>query len=293
MNAQCRFAEEDGEVMRDERHESKREAGFALILAILALMLLTFLGLTLATTTSTELQIATNFRWSQQALANAQAGIEAAKMVLATVPSGTDWAGVVPALRSGSWAPTTVAGTSSPGGTGRDYERFNCKDRSVDTGVGIGYGLVLNMGGTRYENISSFTPGGGVAATPINGAFTLWVRREIVVGADGTFSDDASTPFTQVVLTVEGVAPYVGAQTAFTRANQATRILEVPLTLVSVSSGKACGQMVGQEGSAPSGENFDSCSTLTAGATGSLGTVFGGQAGVGGRVGGTGTLAAQ
>ena len=40
--------------------------GFALILAILA-HAPEFLGLTLATTTSTELQIATNYRWSQQA----------------------------------------------------------------------------------------------------------------------------------------------------------------------------------------------------------------------------------
>ena len=59
------------------------ERGFALVLAILSLMLLTFLGLTLATTTSTELQIATNYRWSQQALYNAEAGIEAARIILA------------------------------------------------------------------------------------------------------------------------------------------------------------------------------------------------------------------
>ena len=47
---------------------ARGESGFALVLAILSLMLLTFLGLTLATTTSTELQIATNYRWSQQAV---------------------------------------------------------------------------------------------------------------------------------------------------------------------------------------------------------------------------------
>ena len=62
-----------------------RQAGFALILAILSLMLLTFLGLTLAATTSTELQIATNYRWSQQALYNAEAGLEAAKLLLAQI----------------------------------------------------------------------------------------------------------------------------------------------------------------------------------------------------------------
>ena len=49
------------ERMRDER-------GFALIVALLALVLLTFLGLTMTLTTSTELQISTNYRWSQQAL---------------------------------------------------------------------------------------------------------------------------------------------------------------------------------------------------------------------------------
>jgi len=58
--------------MQDARQKRRSERGFALILAILSLMLLTFLGLTLATTTSTELQIATNYRWSQQALYNAR-----------------------------------------------------------------------------------------------------------------------------------------------------------------------------------------------------------------------------
>src|SRR5262249_9994972 len=38
--------------------KTRSDSGFALIVAILALMLLTFLGLTLAMTTSTELQIA-------------------------------------------------------------------------------------------------------------------------------------------------------------------------------------------------------------------------------------------
>ena len=68
----------------------------ALVLAIMALMLLTFLGLTLATTTSTELQIATNYRWSQQALYNAEAGIEAAKAILRSMPVGTSWATLLP-----------------------------------------------------------------------------------------------------------------------------------------------------------------------------------------------------
>ena len=60
--------------MSDNRRDRRHEGGFALILAILALMLLTFLGLTLATTTSTELRIATNYRWNTQALYNAGGG---------------------------------------------------------------------------------------------------------------------------------------------------------------------------------------------------------------------------
>ncbi len=57
------------------RRRADEEQGFALVLAILALLLLTFLGLTLAVNTTTELQIATNFKWSQQALFNAEAGV--------------------------------------------------------------------------------------------------------------------------------------------------------------------------------------------------------------------------
>src|SRR5512139_1916849 len=92
--------------MRDSRAVDGRragESGFALLLAILSLMLLTFLGLTLAATTSTELQIATNYRWSLQAFYNAEAGIEAGKRVLQNV----NWRAAMPAAR-GSWAPPTT-----------------------------------------------------------------------------------------------------------------------------------------------------------------------------------------
>ena len=81
------------------------ESGFALVLAILSLMLLTFLGLTLATTTSTELQIATNYRWSQQAHYNAEAGLEAAKLLLAQVARvDANFRNILPQARPGSWA---------------------------------------------------------------------------------------------------------------------------------------------------------------------------------------------
>ena len=90
-------------------------AGFALILAILALMLLTFLGLTLATMTSTELQIATNYRWSQQALYNAEAGLEYGKALLRNM----NWSLILPDAPAGRRRRlhhTPPTGRSSAGG---------------------------------------------------------------------------------------------------------------------------------------------------------------------------------
>src|SRR5512139_2889276 len=104
--------------MRDSRAVDGRRAGeqgFALILAILSLMLLTFLGLTLAATTSTELQIATDYRWSQQALYNAEAGVEAGKTLLSRMA----WCSILPAARVGTTgmaytAPYSWAGVPAP-----------------------------------------------------------------------------------------------------------------------------------------------------------------------------------
>jgi len=255
----------------------RSEAGFALVLAILALMLLTFLGLTLAVSTSTELQIATNYRWSRQAFYNAEAGLEAGRLILANTPL---WQGLVPFNRTPAWAATTLPSLPSPpswSGTGRDFESQSC-----DYQGGQGYGVVLNAaapggGAQAWENVSTFM------GQPLNGAFTLWVRRELQ--AQGSLLiDDATSPVTQLVLTAEGVAPYVGAGTAFTKANQARQLLEMSVTL---AVGTACHQYGGQKGGAPTGENFDPCSTLSAGATGSLAGAFGAGAG---RVGGAGGL---
>src|SRR5216683_6005882 len=92
------------ELMRDVTNgrPATGESGFALILAILALMLLTTLGLALAAITSTELQIATNYRWSQQALYNAEAGVEVGKIILRSVQP--DWAAVLPPARCATCA---------------------------------------------------------------------------------------------------------------------------------------------------------------------------------------------
>jgi PilX N-terminal len=246
------------------------ERGFALVLAILSLMLLTFLGLTMATTTSTELQIATNYRWSQQALYNAEAGLEAARIVLSNVADPIkQWEDNLPTARTAWWSPVMppsgAAGTVTPGQ--RDYERWECDAR----GAGMGYGLVLvDDAAQRYENVTAFE------SQALNGAFTIWIRRPLKVNNAGQYSEDAAVN-DQLVIVAEGVAPYGGATDAFVRSHQAVRVLETRFTLAVGKQGEPCGlgRLQGQEGGSPMGENFNPCVNVTPGATGTLGPVFG------------------
>jgi hypothetical protein len=267
-----------GSAMKDRSRDGRRgERGFALVLAILSLMLLTFLGLTMATTTSTELQIATNFRWSQQALYNAEAGLEAGRVVLSEVSSvSSEWAGILPPARTGlKWLPRPDGDPPPVGGTstGRDYEMTSCDDRG-----GVGYGLVLvGKDATRYENASSYEGG-----DRLNGAFTLWVRRPLLADDSGQYSDEERND--TLIIVSEGVAPYSadgvsGRVSALLRSRQAVRILETRLTLGLTTAGDPCGLGTGrgQEGGSAMGENFNPCVNITPGAGGTLGGVFGGD----------------
>jgi hypothetical protein len=247
------YCEEAREAMSDKNCDRRHEGGFALVLAILALMLLTFLGLTLATSTSTELRIATNYRWNTQALYNAEAGIEAGKRVL----QGLSWLQVLPAKRA-DWTPSaslplTAPVTSNPivgtAGT-RNFEMGGC-DRQ---GNGIGYGHVLYDGTNVYENVT-IVP--GIAGAPaLNGAFTLWVRRPLVRGAAaGTWADDDDAGLNDtMILTAEGIAPYTGAAgSTFARSNVARRIIEVSVKKQDTAG--PCQGNSGQIGSGPEGNN--------------------------------------
>src|SRR5207245_4923215 len=186
------------------------DEGFALILAILALMLLTMLGLALATITSTELQIATNYRWSQQALYNAEAGVEVGKIILRSVQP--DWTAVLPAPRGPTWSGLTSPSPFSAGGgaaapynradswgnTSRNFESWNCDQK----GHGMGYGVVLDDGGANapYQYVST------AIGQNLNGAFTLWVRRPLDFRPDAQL-DDYSADNSNMVLVAEGIAP--------------------------------------------------------------------------------------
>jgi hypothetical protein len=259
---------------RPTRLEDQRdsESGFALILAILALLLLTFLGLTIATSTSTELQIATNYRWGQQALYNAEAGLEAAKVIISNPPVADTIQGItaLPAVRGGIPAvPWFLGATSIPveAMVGRDFENgvnpatANCDRR----GGGMGFGRVLNDGTVAYENISNW---GG---QNLNGTFTIWIRRELVSTTAGQFQDyDGPDSNVTAVVTVEGTAPYTGAPpSGFEQANRSVRILETTLNLNQSQGITSCSGLEGQAGMSPQGDNFG-CAMLDDTSVGAL-----------------------
>ena len=266
----------------------RRESGFALILAILALMLLTFLGLTLSATTSTELQIATNYRWSQQALYNAEAGLEAGKIILRGIP--TDWSAILPPKRPSPW----IAGSAPvcPGASGcsapnADANLRNWELAGCDSWGGVGYGVILDdnavsgslIGGQAkngpYQDVSNFR---GQALN--GGSFTLWVRRDMAnVGAQ--LGDDPGLPPSNtvgtLVLTAEGTAPRVNADEPGSLARRAVRVLQVKLSRADALN-SACDSAEGQQGGTAAGANFGACAPLGEGSLGAFGAGGGSQA---------------
>lgn len=199
----------------------RSEAGVALLLALLALTLLTLLGLTLAATTSVELQGATNYRWSRQALYNAESGLEVGRLVL----SGLAWDSVLPSARTTGWAAHLPADSapSAPSPTAsRNFERGDCDAR----GNGVGLGAVLtDFGGapSPYEDVAE------IHGEDLGGAFTLWVRRPLVARPDGTLTD--ATANDRLILVSEGRAPFPSDAPGgdFVRARSAVWVLEADL----------------------------------------------------------------
>ncbi|PYQ46646.1 MAG: hypothetical protein DMF77_00100 [Acidobacteria bacterium] len=257
------------------RPEHDSQAGFALILALLALMLLTFLGLALATSTSTELRIATNYRWQQQALYNAEAGIEAGRSLL----RGMNFETILAPARAATWVgdgpvtPNAAGGSAvAPnarndqwGNPSRNFEGWPCDLR----GNGMGYGVVLDDGGTNapYQYKST------IFGQTLNGAFTLWVRRPVLPSLANANFSDYGVDNDHLLLVSEGVAPYNGEAMSNARVagNAAVQVIEILLSRAG-SGGSVCGTRTGQAGQGPEGAGFSACDPITgAGVTAALG----------------------
>ena len=263
-------------------HPRPREAGIALILAILALLLLTFLGLTLAATTSTELQIATNYRWSEQARYNAEAGIEAGKVILRNIPAGTSWATLLPVQRLGTrWNTTNGGGTTQPaapagsllsddwGNPPRNFENSGCDVR----GGNVGYGVILNdVGSTLPQGVMQNKT--VILGQRLNGAVTLWVRRgyDILTGMTAGNNIEDNSSEIALVMTAEGVAPYSDGSSslAFANANQATHVYQVSL-LRANNQTDPCEEYRAQVGNGVSGSGFAQCTNTSLDCTGGTG----------------------
>jgi len=248
------------------KQKDSRESGFALILALLSLALLTTMGLALANSTSVELQIATNQRWSESARYNAEAGLEYAKNLL---ESAGDWGTLLPPARVASpWAPTAWSG-SAPGATPmytnatRNFESYRCDTR----GYGMGYGVVYDDGGADGPQEYRSTIGG----VSLNGAFTIWIRRPVMwSGGSGTGTTLQDYPTDDVIVVVsEGVAPYTGAANSglIAARNRSVYMVEALLTrkAAPVLDQSQCNTRQGQAGGSSSGGNTAGCVALTAG----------------------------
>lgn len=259
------------------RRTSNHQQGFALILSLLALVLLTTMGLALSNSTGVELQISTNQRWSESARYNAEAGIEYGRSILMAMPT---WTAILPPARAvdtgGAWDGAAEAAPfydpNPPGHRGtRNYENWKCDER----GYGMGYGMVIDTGDASGAEEFRSQIGGAT----LNGSFTLWVRRPVawVDGPDGDTEmgdgdslqdyNDPDDPDAVLILVSEGTAPYAGAAnlTAFAAQNRAVYTIETILsrsgTVVMDSSG--CGGRAGQAGGSASGNNLGGCVAIT------------------------------
>jgi len=191
------------------------EAGSALVIAILVLFVLSVLGLAITLMASVESDLSANYRWSEMAYFNAEAGLEYGKNVLAGYASTQgDFRQVLPPARGAAqMAQPPEALTCQPQNPGcRDYQY------SLQNGNTVVYiGRVLRDQSARLLQFDFRRPGqqndlgggdlNGDGSADLPGTITLWVRRPIRDGVDVGQNN-------QAVLTSEGTAPnYESPQT--------------------------------------------------------------------------------
>jgi len=255
------------------RRNNSHQRGFALILSLLALVLLTTMGLALSNSTGVELQISTNQRWSESAKYNSEAGIEYGRSILMAMPS---WAAILPDERTvPDWGAQQWNGPGEANPTGnspwgratRDFENWKCDEK----GYGIGYGVVVDDGGAGGPEEYRSQIGGAT----LNGSFTLWVRRPVAwtdADSNGELGDGnvlQDYPADDVLILVsEGVAPYTGLAantSAFGATNRAVYTIETLLarTGTTITDQSECNSRQGQAGGSASGGNSSGCVAIT------------------------------
>jgi hypothetical protein len=209
--------------MRDLIHRTQDNEGSAFVISILVLFVLSVLGLALMLTTTTEKDIAINYRWGEQAFFNADAALEYGKNVLASyAAASTDFRAILPPARADATVvdntqPRNVAhpdgAACDPASAGcRDYQYFidQCPPGGGGPCTRIFIGRVL----PRPDGTLAMWDFRAPAGTPgdldndgnpdIEGTFTLWVRRPLVGTRDyGSMPDEDD----RIILTAEGTAP--------------------------------------------------------------------------------------
>jgi hypothetical protein len=208
---------------------SLSEEGSAFVISVLILFVLSVLGMALMLTTTTEKDIAINYRWGEQAFFNADAALEYGKNVLgayllrdgsfkAVLPPARDDVTVVNGSEPwGAASPDT--GSCSPSSPGcRDYQYFvdHCPPGAPGPCVRVYIGKVLVRPDGTPAQYDFRLPGGAVAGdidgdgtADLEGTVTLWVRRPVVGTRDYGVSDSVNPDglHDRVVLTAEGTAP--------------------------------------------------------------------------------------
>lgn len=204
-----------------------KQEGSAFVISILVLFILSVLGMALMLTTTTEKDIAVNYRWGEQAFFNADAALEYGKNVLALyLLNENDFISVLPPAR-----PTVTVSPNAPWGDAhpesgtacsptvpgcRDYQYFadTCPADGSDC-VRVYIGRVLRrVDGTLAMYDFRSPPGGptgdldGDGVDDLEGTTTIWVRRPIVGATDyGAPINGAPARHDRAILTAEGTAP--------------------------------------------------------------------------------------
>ncbi len=213
------------------RSRSLSDKGSAFVISILILFVLSVLGMALMLTTTTEKDIAVNYRWGEQAFFNADAALEYGKNVLGDyLLRNGDFSAILPPARDDVMVPDSSAprttglpvdplACSDPAVPGcRDYQYFvdHCPPAAAGPCVRVYIGKVLTRGDGTKVQYDFRLPGGVVpgdvdndGTADLEGTVTVWVRRPIVGTRDYGVQDGAS-PFgrhDRVILTAEGTAP--------------------------------------------------------------------------------------